>query len=134
VTKTKTEFTTPAAKLLVYCLDPLRLPVPLDGTFDRLGGPQQEHHYRHRLSDPAQAPPQLRHVLIVPVSGHWPSSRFSVTLSTLGDSRIRCSDIREKPSSSPPHPAKMKSSPTNIIISLVGMAAEVRRTGRSQLI
>ena len=46
-----------------------------------------------------------------------------MTLSSLGDSRMRCSDIKEKPSSRPPHPAKMKSKPTKIIMSLVGIVA-----------
>lgn len=35
---------------------------------------------------------------------------------------MRCSDMREKPNSSPPQPAKTKSSATKMSISLVGMA------------
>jgi hypothetical protein len=64
---------------------------------------------------------------VVPVNGHWPSSRFCVTLSTVGSSRIRCSERREKPSNNPPHPAKRKSIPTKTIINLVGMLAVLVR-------
>lgn len=46
-----------------------------------------------------------------------------MTFSVVGVFRIDCSDMREKPSSSPPHPAKRKSSPTKTIMSLVGMVA-----------
>jgi hypothetical protein len=63
---------------------------------------------------------------VVPVKGHWPSSRFCVTLSTVGVARIDCSDMREKPSNSPPHPAKSRSMPTKAIINLVGMLAVLR--------
>lgn len=64
---------------------------------------------------------------VVPVKGHWPSSRFGVTLSTVGVLRIDCSDIKEKPSKSPPHPAKRKSMPTKTIINLVGILANAVR-------
>jgi hypothetical protein len=60
---------------------------------------------------------------VVPVKGHCPSNKFCVTLSTDGVLRIDCSAIREKPNSSPPHPAKRKSIPTKTIINLVGMVA-----------
>ena len=46
-----------------------------------------------------------------------------MTLFTVGVFRIDCSEIKEKPSNSPPHPAKRKSMPTKTIISLVGMLA-----------
>lgn len=36
---------------------------------------------------------------------------------------MRCSESNEKPSNSPPHPAKRKSMPTKNIINLVGMVA-----------
>lgn len=61
--------------------------------------------------------------VIVPVKGHCPSSKFLVTLSTVGLARIDCSEMREKPSNNPPQPAKSKSMPTNVIISLVGILA-----------
>jgi hypothetical protein len=48
-----------------------------------------------------------------------------VTLFTVGVARIACSESREKPSSSPPHPAKRKSIPTKIIINLVGILTYV---------
>lgn len=69
---------------------------------------------------------------VVPVKGHCPSSKFCVTLSTVGVFRIDCSDMREKPSSSPPHPTKTKSMATNTIISLVGMLAVLERYGAVQ--
>lgn len=46
-------------------------------------------------------------------------------MSSVGVALILCSDIIEKPISSPPQAAKMKSKPTNIIISLVGILAVV---------
>ena len=64
---------------------------------------------------------------VVPVNGHWPSSRFSATLPMVGLSRSRCSEERAKPKRRPPQPAKMKSIPTNIIMSLVGMVGEARQ-------
>jgi len=39
-------------------------------------GPQWEPEYRLKWADPTRGPPQLRHVLSVPVSGHWSSRRF----------------------------------------------------------
>lgn len=57
------------------------------------------------------------------VSGHWPSSKFWVTFATVCVSRIAASDINEKPSSSPPHPAKRKSNPRKASINLFGMMA-----------
>jgi len=50
-----------------------------------------------------------------------------VTLSTVGLARIDCSDMREKPSSNPPHPAKRKSMATKDSISLVGILAVLVR-------
>jgi hypothetical protein len=50
-----------------------------------------------------------------------------VTLSTVGSSRIRCSERSEKPSNNPPHPAKRKSIPTKTIINLVGILAVLVR-------
>ena len=50
-----------------------------------------------------------------------------MTLSTVGLARIDCSDIREKPSNNPPHPAKRKSMATKDIISLVGILAVLVR-------
>jgi hypothetical protein len=73
----------------------------------------------------------FQYEVVVPVNGHCPSNKFCVTLSTLGVLRIDCSDMREKPSSSPPHPAKRKSKPTKTIISLVGMVAVFVRLARS---
>jgi hypothetical protein len=37
---------------------------------------------------------------------------------------MACSDKREKPSNTPPQPAKSKSMPTNVIINLVGILAK----------
>lgn len=68
--------------------------------------------------------------VVVPVNGHWPSSTFCVTLFTVGVSRKDCSDSRENPKISPPHPAKRKSSPTKIIMSLVGILAALCAQGR----
>jgi hypothetical protein len=59
-----------------------------------------------------------------------------VTLSTVGLARIDCSEMREKPSKSPPHPAKRKSIPTKTIINLVGILAVLVRgnaTGQKRL-
>lgn len=55
-----------------------------------------------------------------------------MTLFTVGVSRIDCSEIREKPSSSPPHPAKRKSIPTKTIINLVGILAVLVRCSAAQ--
>jgi hypothetical protein len=60
---------------------------------------------------------------VVPVNGHCPSNKFCVTLSTVGVFRIDCSEMSEKPNSSPPHPAKRRSMPTKTIMSLVGIVA-----------
>jgi hypothetical protein len=67
---------------------------------------------------------------VVPVNGHWLSKRFCVTLETVGVACMRCSDVREKPRSSPPHPAKRRSTPIKTIINLVGMIAAGRREAR----
>jgi len=72
----------------------------------------------------------VQHEAVVPVNGHCPSNKFCVTLFTVGVLRIDCSDMREKPSSSPPHPAKRKSKPTKTIISLVGMVVVLVRLAR----
>jgi hypothetical protein len=61
---------------------------------------------------------------VVPVNGHWPSSRFFATFSVVGLSRRPCSEERAKPMSRPPQPAKRKSVATKIIMSLVGMVGE----------
>lgn len=46
---------------------------------------------------------------------------------------MRFSELREKPSSRPPQPAKTKSRATKIIINLVGMVAVVPSYGTSAL-
>jgi hypothetical protein len=43
---------------------------------------------------------------------------------------MRCSEVREKPRISPPHPAKRRSTPRKTIINLVGMMAVDRREAR----
>lgn len=114
VTKTKIAFTTPATQSLV-----LLLMYPLSS--------EVCHDLRH--SSAAISTCRIsshRREAFVPVSGHWPSSTFCVTLFTVGSSRKDCSDNSEKPKISPPQPAKRKSIPTKTIMSLVGMAAILR--------
>jgi hypothetical protein len=53
-----------------------------------------------------------------------------VTLSMVGVACKTCSDMREKPSSSPPQPAKRRSTPIKTIINLVGMMAVDERKAR----
>lgn len=122
VTKTKMAFTTPAVTqcqsfllLLSIHVSPLLWYV---GSHSRTNIPT-----RHRSEPVSTVLPFPGSELVIPVSGHWPSSRFCMTLSTVGVSRMRCSEVSEKPNSSPPHPAKTKSSPTKIIINLVGILA-----------
>lgn len=63
--------------------------------------------------------------MMVPVSGHWSRRSLRATLSKVGLPRIVCSDIREKPISSPPQAAKMTSKPMKTMTSMFGMLAVV---------
>jgi hypothetical protein len=63
----------------------------------------------------------------IPVSGHCWSNICSATVLVVGAARIACSLVREKPRSSAPVRAKMKSIPKYDIISLFVMLAAVVR-------